>query len=118
MRKVFTTALLAGILMIAMALPAFANGNSGDSNGRAGDGSLKVTVLSSGLTFDSIIKADVPMNGPFQQRIPTAAGLTTAYGPGDVGYLGGRWKFDSNGDGTIDKYFICPLLGPGFEDLP
>jgi hypothetical protein len=45
-------------------------------------------------------------------------GLTTKYGPGDPGYLGGRWWVDANGDGEMnegDHFFMCPLLGPGFE---
>ena len=41
--------------------------------------------------------------------------LTTAYGPGDRGYLGGRWWLDANGNGAMDEgeTFVCPLLGPG-----
>lgn len=117
MHKVFTTALLAGILMVAMAVPALANnGKSGDSNGRAGT-EIEVTVLSTGLTYQSIVKADLPMHGPFQKLIPTDDGLTTEVGPGDRGYVGGRWWVDVNGDGNMDAgdaYFLCPLLGPGY----
>ena len=43
----------------------------------------------------------------------------TQYGPGDLGYLGGRWWLDVNGNGVMDEddnYFICPLLGPGREE--
>ena len=43
-------------------------------------------------------------------------GATTEYGPGDPGYLGGRWWVDSNPNGIMDpddSYFLCPLLGPG-----
>jgi hypothetical protein len=46
-------------------------------------------------------------------------GLTTLYGPGDVGYLGGRWWVDVNGDNAMDEgdhFFMCPLLGPGRLD--
>jgi len=45
-------------------------------------------------------------------------GLTSEYGPGQPGHLGGRWWIDENGDDVMDagdKYFLCPLLGPGRE---
>lgn len=117
MRKVFTTGLLAGILMVAMAVPALAdNGKSGDSNGRAGT-ELEITVTSTGLTYQSIAKTALPSEGPFQQLIPTDDGLTTEFGPGDQGYVGGRWWLDANNNGHMDDgdaYFICPLLGPGY----
>ena len=32
----------------------------------------------------------------------------TQFGPGDVGYVGGRWV---TADGTR---FSCPLIGPGY----
>ena len=32
----------------------------------------------------------------------------TQFGPGDVGYVGGRWV---TADG---KRFSCPLIGPGY----
>jgi hypothetical protein len=125
MRKTLLTALVVGLLTIVMAVPALAsneNGKSGDSNGRPGS-PVQVTVLSSGLTYDSIAKASLPMKGRFQQLIPTAEGLTTQFGPGDHGYVGGRWWLDNAiplpGEGEVgvmdawDSYFICPLLGPG-----
>ena len=37
-------------------------------------------------------------------------------GPGQPGYLGGRWWEDTNGDGVqdaADHFFLCPLLPPG-----
>ena len=40
----------------------------------------------------------------------------TDFGPGDSGYLGGRWWVDLDGDGVQDPdddYLLCPLLGPG-----
>ncbi len=42
----------------------------------------------------------------------------TEFGPGDVGYLGGRWYIDANGNDEVDydePTFLCPLLGPGEE---
>ena len=116
MRKTLLTGLVVGLLTIVMAVPALAsNGKSSDSNGRPGS-PVQVTVLSTGLTYDSIIKADLPMKGPFQQLIPTDAGLVTEHGPGDQGYVGGRWWLDANEDGEMnegDAFFLCPLLGPG-----
>jgi hypothetical protein len=41
-----------------------------------------------------------------------ANGLETMYGPGDTGYLGGRWKEDFDGNG-VHHDFMCPLLGKG-----
>jgi len=77
-----------------------------------------VYVLSQGLFYDSIVVTDLPAKGRFQELLlglgPT--GLATDFGPGDVGYLGGRWWVDENGNGEMDdadSYFLCPLLGPG-----
>jgi hypothetical protein len=83
-----------------------------------------VFVTSQGLYFDSIVVVDpLPQKGRFQQLVPTENGLTTEFGPGDVGHLGGRWWIDVNGDGIPnqiegeeDKFFLCPLLGPGREN--
>ena len=77
-----------------------------------------VYVESQGLFYDSIVLADLPANGRFQQLKPGEgpSGLATEFGPGDVGYLGGRWWIDANGDGYQnegDAFFLCPLLGPG-----
>ena len=120
MRKTLLTGLVVGLLTIVMAVPALAsNDKSGDSNGRPGS-PVQVTVLSTGLTYDSIVKAHLPMKGPFQQLIPTAEGLTTEFGPGDQGYVGGRWWLDNTEAGVVgvmdaaDSFFVCPLLGPGY----
>jgi hypothetical protein len=80
-----------------------------------------VFVTSQGLYFDSIVVTDtLPQKGNFQQLIPTMDGLTTEFGPGQPGHLGGRWWIDVNSDSLMDdgdKYFLCPLLGPG-RDTP
>ena len=125
MRKTLLTGLVVGLLTIAMAVPALAaNGESEDSQGRPGS---TLTVLVTGgdedpandVIYDSIVKADLPMKGRFQQLMPSMSGLApleTAYGPGDHGYVGGRWWVDDNGNGKMDAgdlFFICPLLGPG-----
>ena len=77
-----------------------------------------VYVESQGLFYDSIVLADLPANGRFQQLNPGVgpSGLATEFGPGDTGYLGGRWWIDANGNGYMDEgdaFFLCPLLGPG-----
>jgi hypothetical protein len=77
-----------------------------------------VYVESQGLFYDSIVLADLPANGRFQQLKPGEgpSGLATAFGPGDTGYLGGRWWIDVNGNDYMDEgdaFFLCPLLGPG-----
>jgi hypothetical protein len=125
MRKTLLTGLVVGLLTIVMAVPALAsNGKSGDSQGRPGS---PLTVLVTGgddnpandVIYDSIVKADLPMKGRFQQLMPSMSDLApfeTAYGPGDHGYVGGRWWVDDNGNGKMDAgdlFFICPLLGPG-----
>lgn len=77
-----------------------------------------VYVESQGQFYDSIVLTDLPAEGPFQQLFPGEgpSGLATEFGPGDTGYLGGRWWIDTNVDGSMDEddmYFLCPLLGPG-----
>jgi hypothetical protein len=72
-----------------------------------------VFVTSQGLYYDTfVVKDPLPMHGPFQ-RLTNGE---TEFGPGEAGYLGGRWWEDLNGDGIQDAgdhYFLCPLLPPG-----
>ena len=72
-----------------------------------------VYVTSQGLYYDTfVVKDPLPMQGPFQ--LITAG--QTEFGPGQPGYLGGRWWEDLNDDGIQDAgdhYFLCPLLPPG-----
>ncbi len=78
-----------------------------------------IYVTGQGLAYDSIVLGDLPNEGPFQLlEVGGPTGLMTEFGPGDKGHVGGRWWIDVNGDGGMDdgdKYFLCPLLGPGFE---
>ena len=80
-----------------------------------------IFVTSQDLYFDSIVVADpLPQQGYFQQLIPGVNGLETEFGTGDVGHLGGRWWIDLNENSVMDagdKYFLCPLLGPGRETM-
>lgn len=117
MRRTLLTGLIVGLLTIAMAVPALAsNGKSDQSSGRPNTENPVILVTSTGLYYDSIVKADLPMQGRFQQLIPTPEGLTTEFGPGDKEFVGGRWWLDANMDGVMnvgDAFFLCPLLGPG-----
>jgi hypothetical protein len=92
--------------MLASAIPAFAAG------GRAGDVGT-IYVASQGLYYDTFVTNEVlPMEGPFQKL----ENHTTEFGPGQPGYLGGRWWVDLNGNNIQDAgdlFFHCPLLGPG-----
>ena len=113
--KVLGAMVLIGSLIV-INTSAFAGGK----NGRGSERGATVYVISQGLYYDSIVLGDLPMKGRFQQLIPTEMGLTTEYGPGEPGHLGGRWWLDLSGDGEMgpgDKFFLCPLLGPGREEL-
>lgn len=75
-----------------------------------------IFVTSQGLYYDTfVVKDPLPMEGRFQLLMPDGS---TEFGPGDPGYLGGRWWEDLNGNGEQDPqdhYFLCPLLPPGRE---
>jgi hypothetical protein len=72
-----------------------------------------VFVTSQGLYYDTfVVKDPLPHEGRFQLLVNG----TTEFGPGQSGYLGGRWWEDLNGNGVqdaADHYFLCPLLPPG-----
>ena len=72
-----------------------------------------VYVTSQGLYYDTFATKDpLPMKGKFQLLVNG----TTAFGPGDPEYLGGRWWEDLNANGIQDAgdhFFQCPLLPPG-----
>lgn len=105
LRKLLVLSLVL-VLTLAVAAPAAAQG------GRAGSLGV-VYVTSQGLYYDTFVSADtLPMHGPFQ----LIANGQTEFGPGDPGYLGGRWWVDANGNGMQDEgdsFLLCPLLGPG-----
>jgi hypothetical protein len=99
---------LAVAVALAVTVPAAGQG------GRAGSTGV-VFVTSQGLYYDTFVVVDpLPMKGPFQ----LIENGQTEFGPGDPGYLGGRWWEDLNGNGVqdaSDHFFLCPLLGPGRE---
>ena len=111
MLKRITVILLVVALSITVAVPAFA------SPGGRPDSPIVIYVTSQGLYYDSIPGPNLPWKGPFQklEGIPPD-NLWTEFGPGDPGYVGGRWWVDTNNNDqqdATDTYFLCPLLGPG-----
>ena len=114
MRRSILLLVLVSALVMALAVPAFARGN-GNPHPQP-----EVYVTSQGLTYDSIVVVErLPFNGTTNWQLLTINpddSLETEFGPGDVGYFGGRWWVDLNGNGEMDatdKFFLCPLLGPG-----
>lgn len=101
--------LMVGLLVLALlaiSAPVSAKG------GRAG-AIGEVYVTSQGLYYDTFVTTErLPMRGRFQLLVDGS----TEFGPGDPGYLGGRWWIDVNGNGEQDQgdtFLLCPLLGPG-----
>jgi hypothetical protein len=108
--SVFGALLLAAIVAVFLVAPGVANADRGGIGGR-GDGPI-IYVTGQDLYYDSIITAmPVPQHGPFQELQMVDGQLQTEFGPGDEGYVGGRWHVAVE-DGE-DLYFVCPLLGPG-----
>jgi hypothetical protein len=100
-----------GVLLIVLivALLSVVPASAGRGNQDIGT----VYVTSQGLYYDTfVVKDPLPFHGRFQK---IENGMTE-FGPGDPGYLGGRWWEDLNGNSVMDPddhYFLCPLLGPG-----
>jgi hypothetical protein len=87
---------------------------AGAPKGGRGKGALgTVYVSSQGLYYDTFVTVDpLPPHGRFQKLEDGV----TEFGPGDPGYLGGRWWVDENGNNMMDagdSYLLCPLLPPG-----
>lgn len=105
--------------LAALIASSFCLASTASAAGRGNDKPLlTIYVASQGLYYDSFVtKFGLPNKGRFQQLDPGAEnGPTTEYGPGDAGYIGGRWWIDTNSDDIRDEgdvYFSCPLLGPG-----
>lgn len=119
MLRKFGLAGLIAVLALAMAVPALAGGGPPPGVGDGPRGRVFVYVTSQGKVFESIVGPDLPMEGPFQKLEMTGpTGLQTEFGPGDPGYVGGRWWVDVNGNDIQDEgdhFFSCPLLGTGTE---
>jgi hypothetical protein len=95
----------------AVATP-LTNADTTARGGRAATSGV-VYVTSQRLYYDTFVARDpLPMEGQFQLLVNG----TTEFGPGDPGYLGGRWWEDVNQNGIQDggdHFFLCPLLPPG-----
>jgi len=111
-------------LLMTVAAPALAGGGPPPVDEDGDRVRVVVYVESQGLFFESIVGPNLPANGPFQQLRPgegPGGSLATEFGPGDPGYVGGRWWVDANGNGEMDEsdvYFSCPLLGKGSATPP
>jgi hypothetical protein len=107
MKRKLSVLFVVVFIALWMAVPA--------SAGRGNETPGVVYVTSQGLYYDTFAVADpLPMEGAFQ----LLENGTTEFGPGDPGYLGGRWWEDLNGNGIMDEgdhFFLCPLLPPGRE---
>ena len=114
MRRSLLVLAIVGMLVGVLAAPVSARGN-GNPHGQP-----TIYVTSQDLVYDSIVLTEIPdvEGAPYQTlEFGGPTGLRTEFGPGDVGYVGGRWWVD---DGEVegvmeetDTFFICPLLGPG-----
>lgn len=105
MKRKLVVLIMVVVLALLAVIPASAN---------RGNGELGVVYVSSqGLYYDTFVPVEtLPMHGRFQKLVNGV----TEFGPGDPGYLGGRWWVDVNGDNIMDagdSYLLCPLLGPG-----
>jgi hypothetical protein len=112
--KLMKTIAAATALTVSAMMATNALADRPDDKGR-GTGPV-IYVTSQGLFYDTILLTELPMKGRFQQLTVGQFGPQTEFGPGDVGYVGGRWWVDGNGNGYMDEedtFFLCPLLGPG-----
>jgi hypothetical protein len=100
--------LLFGIAAAAIALTVLAMSTT-RAEAQRGQGALgTVYVTSQGLYYDTFVTAEtLPPHGRFQLLVDGE----TEFGPGDPGYVGGRWKVPDGSGGF--NYLLCPLLGPG-----
>ena len=109
----FAVAMIIGVGLTYFAVDAMAGRGNNDDLG-------EVFVTSQGLYYDTFVPVEtLPYRGRFQKL----ENGKTEFGPGDPGYLGGRWWVDLNGNGEMDppgdggdKYLLCPLLPPGREE--
>ena len=113
--------LLSMMTMVVVAMGLTQGAVAKDRETGRGTGPV-VYVESQGLFYDSKRPPQSQMLATFQELKPGVgpSGLATEFGPGDVGYLGGRWWIDANENGAMDDgdaFFLCPLLGPGRNAL-
>jgi hypothetical protein len=125
MRKIGLMVLVV-VLSLVVAVPVLAGGGPPPRDEEGNRPRPVIYVTSQDLYFDSIVGPALPQHGPFQQLFPPGTNpdwpagdtLSTEFGPGNPGHVGGRWWLDVNGNGEMDEgdaFFSCPLLGPGRE---
>jgi hypothetical protein len=120
MKKIAIMLILSSLLTLSIPLV------SADPPGHLKDDPAYVYVTSQGKYYRTIVPVSpdkgLPWKGPFQLLEMTGpSGLQTEFGPGDQGYVGGRWWLDVNGNGYEDEndiFFLCPLLGPALDSIP
>jgi hypothetical protein len=127
MLKRVTVVALVLALSLVLAAPALAGGGPPPRDEDGNRVRVAVYVLNQGLFYDSIVGPALPPEGEFQELVPpdhpdnVSGYLETEFGPGDPGYLGGRWWVDAN-DNEVqddgDAFFSCPLLGKGSAEPP
>ena len=112
MKRRLSVLLIVLVVALVSVFPAAAQGNDPR-------GDVVIYVTGQDLYYDSIVtSATLPMKGRFQKLEMVNGQLQTEFGPGDHGYVGGRWWLDVNGNNEMDEgdaFFLCPLLGPGRE---
>ena len=99
-----------GVLLGAVVLGGLAV-TARPAEAQRGQGAVGVVyVTSQGLYYDTFVTAEtLPPHGRFQLLVDGQ----TEFGPGDPGYLGGRWKVPNPAAEDGYDYLLCPLLGPG-----
>ena len=124
MKKALIGMIIISIFVAVNAVTVFAGGGPVPRDDDGNRIRPVIYVTSQGLYYDSIVGPALPYEGPFQQLFPPGANpdwpdgetLSTEFGPRDMGYVGGRWWVDANGNNQMDEgdaFFMCPLLGPG-----
>ena len=105
---------IAVAVLLVTSISAAGLGRSG--RGRGNNETGTVFVKSQGLYYDTFVPVDaLPHEGPFQDIYMNEEGIgVTEFGPGDQGYVGGRWQVvDPVTHEPVGVYLLCPLLGPG-----
>ena len=107
-------------LVLAAGVMFSASGHAAPPPGTPpGPAGPQIYVTGQDLVYNTVVLFDLPMVGPFQKlEMAGPTGLQTEFGPGDLGFVGGRWWVDVNANSVMDEedvYFLCPLLGPGYE---
>ena len=84
----------------------------------SGQQPLVIFVTSQGLFYDAVVAEDPLGEVPLEltEGSQLLSNGRTEFGPGQVGYLGGRWWEDRNNNlvrDSNDHFFFAPLQPPG-----